>query len=191
MSRAKRGFLQQQESDNIQVTETTFSGLGVPSRFWALSAENYAPPPRSRPRRSRCCSRAATRSPRPAPARRRPSCCRSCSGWRRGACRHPRVARAILAPTRELPFRSANGFRPMARTQPSSHRHSGRRRQVSGESLGRRCRYPDRDAGRLSTSSTSVTFASTGTSFLVSTRPTAYRHGLYPRCAAHRRRAAC
>ena len=78
-----------------------------------------ASPPRSRSRPSRTCSRAATCSaaPRPAPARRPRSRCRSSSAWPRAApTGGDRPVRAlVLTPTRELAAQIGESFARLRR----------------------------------------------------------------------------
>ncbi len=82
-------------------------------------------PPRSRPRQFPICSPDATcsASPRPAPARRRLSPCRSCSACRPPMCVPPpaRARALILTPTRELASQIGDNFRTYGRNLPLRH----------------------------------------------------------------------
>ena len=99
----------------LPATAITFSDLGLERRD-AQSAEGCrATRPRrpSRPRRSRCCSPGATSSasPRPAPARRPPSRCRSSS---RLDVSQKTPQALVLAPTRELALQVCEAFEKYA-----------------------------------------------------------------------------
>ena len=99
------------------------------------------------------CSRAATcsASPRPAPARPRPSCCRRSTGWsqsdkrpQRGTCRM-----LVLAPTRELAAQIAESARAYGRFSHMSVAtvFGGTSVNKNRQDLGARRRHPRRDAG--------------------------------------------
>ena len=96
------------------------SGCRPSSSVPSPSRATRNPPPSSRsPSRSSSPVETCSRAPRPAPARRPPSCCPCCSASTRRGRHGPRVIRAlILTPTRELALQVEESVRTYGSANP-------------------------------------------------------------------------